>query len=85
MYQAPFPTAFDATPSKSAEQKIAVHRSVASVFKRFLDVIGSLVGLSILALLYVPVVIAIEILAELDTKVIQKLSLFCPFPDEVLL
>ena len=61
MYQAPFPTAFDATPSKSAEQNIAAHRSATSVFKRFLDVIGSLVGLSILALLYVPVAIAIKL------------------------
>ncbi len=61
MYQAPFPTAFDATPSKSAEQKIAVHRSATSVFKRFLDVIGSLVGLSILALVYVPIAIAIKL------------------------
>ena len=61
MYQAPFPTAFDATPSKSAEQNIAAHRSATSVFKRFLDVIGSLVGLSILALVYVPVAIAIKL------------------------
>ena len=61
MYQAPFPTAFDATLSKSAEQNIAVHRSATSVFKRFLDVIGSLVGLSILALVYVPVAIAIKL------------------------
>jgi lipopolysaccharide/colanic/teichoic acid biosynthesis glycosyltransferase len=61
MYQAPFPTAFDATPSKSAEPNIAAHRSATSVFKRFLDVIGSLVGLSILALVYVPVAIAIKL------------------------
>ena len=61
MYQAPFPTAFDATPSKSAEQNIAAHRLATSVFKRFLDVIGSLVGLSILALVYVPVAIAIKL------------------------
>ena len=61
MYQAPFPTAFDATPSKSAEQNIAAHRSATSVFKRFLDVIGSLIGLSILAIVYVPVAIAIKL------------------------
>ncbi len=61
MYQAPFPTAFDAKQSKSAEQNIAAHPSATSVFKRLLDVVGSLVGLSILALMYVPVAIAIKL------------------------
>ncbi len=61
MYQAPFPTAFNATLSKSAEQQISAHRSATSVFKRFLDIIGSLVGISILALVYVPVAIAIKL------------------------
>ncbi len=61
MYQAPFPTAFDATLSKSAEQQISAHRSATSAFKRFLDIIGSLVGMLILALVYVPVAIAIKL------------------------
>ncbi len=61
MYQAPFPTAFNATLSKSAEQQISAHRSATSVFKRFLDIIGSLVGMLILALVYVPVAIAIKL------------------------
>jgi lipopolysaccharide/colanic/teichoic acid biosynthesis glycosyltransferase len=61
MYQAPFLTAFDAKQSKSAEQNIAAHRSATSVFKRFLDIAGSLVGLLILALVYVPVAIAIKL------------------------
>ena len=61
MYQAPFPTAFNATLSKSAEQQIYPHRSATSVFKRFLDIVGSLVGISILALVYIPVAIAIKL------------------------
>lgn len=61
MYQAPFPTAFNATLSKSAEQQISAHRSATSIFKRFLDIIGSLVGMLILALVYVPVAIAIKL------------------------
>ncbi len=62
MYQAPFPTALNVTLSKSAEQQISPpHRSATSVFKRFLDIIGSLVGLSILAVVYVPVAIAIKL------------------------
>ncbi len=61
MYQAPFSTAFNATLSKSAAQQISAHRSATSVFKRFLDIIGSLVGIAILALVYVPVAIAIKL------------------------
>ena len=61
MYQAPFPTAFNETLSKSAEHELSPHRSATSVFKRFLDVIGSLVGIFILALVYVPVAIAIKL------------------------
>lgn len=62
MYQAPFPTALNVTLSKSAEQQISPpHRSATSVFKRFLDIIGSLVGLSILAVVYIPVAIAIKL------------------------
>ncbi len=61
MYQAPFPTAFNETLSKSAEQQISPHRSATCGFKRFLDIIGSLVGILILALVYVPVAIAIKL------------------------
>ncbi len=61
MYQAPFPTAFNETLAKSAEQKISPHRSATCVFKRFLDIIGSLVGILILGLVYIPVAIAIKL------------------------
>ncbi|MBW4663793.1 MAG: sugar transferase [Chroococcus sp. CMT-3BRIN-NPC107] len=62
MYQAPFPTAFNATSSKSAEQQSSPpHRSATSVFKRCLDIVGSLVGILILAIVYVPVAIAIKL------------------------
>jgi exopolysaccharide biosynthesis polyprenyl glycosylphosphotransferase len=37
------------------------HRSSVSVIKRLLDVVGSLIGLGILALVFVPIVIAIKL------------------------
>lgn len=39
----------------------AVHRSATSVFKRCLDVAGSLVGLTFLAAMFVPVAVAIKL------------------------
>lgn len=37
------------------------HRSAYSIFKRLLDVVGSLVGLAVLAVLFVPIAIAIKL------------------------
>lgn len=37
------------------------HRSASSIFKRFLDIVGSLVGLLILAVVFVPVALAIKL------------------------
>ncbi len=45
----------------SWELKLAVHPSVNSKFKRCLDIVGSLVGLLILAIVFVPIAIAIKI------------------------
>lgn len=58
MYQAQSPTACP-PPAPKLLQKI--HPSVNSVFKRFLDITGSIVGLLILAIVFVPVAIAIKL------------------------
>lgn len=60
MYQAPFPTVLKATESQYPEPQ-AVHPSTHSVFKRCLDIVGSIVGLLILAIVFVPVAIAIKL------------------------
>lgn len=60
MYQAPVPTVFNAAVSNYMEPQ-APHRSVYSIFKRLLDIWGSLVGLLILAFVFVPVAIAINL------------------------
>lgn len=59
MYQTPFPTALNAAVSTAEPQ--SPHRSASSVFKRVLDIVGSLVGLTILALIFIPVAIAIKL------------------------
>lgn len=60
MYQAPFPTIIQDNES-TCPQPQAVHLSANSVFKRCLDIVGSIVGLLILAILFVPVAIAIKL------------------------
>jgi lipopolysaccharide/colanic/teichoic acid biosynthesis glycosyltransferase len=45
----------------SWESEFTSHPSVQSKFKRLLDILGSLVGLLILAILFVPIAIAIKI------------------------
>ena len=60
MYQAPFPTFSNNAVFKYPKPQ-ALHRSVYSMFKRLLDIVGSLIGLLILALVFVPVAIAIQL------------------------
>lgn len=60
MYQVPFPTVLPAAVSAIPEPH-APHRSAYSTFKRLLDIVGSLVGLLILAIVFVPVAIAIQL------------------------
>lgn len=60
MYQAPVSTVFNAAVSNSLEPQ-APHPSAYSIFKRVLDIIGSLVGLLILAIVFVPLAIAIKL------------------------
>ncbi|MEO0540210.1 MAG: sugar transferase [Cyanobacteria bacterium P01_A01_bin.105] len=45
--------------SQLSQNSVAPHRSVSSLFKRSLDLAGALVGLTILATLYLPLAIAI--------------------------
>jgi lipopolysaccharide/colanic/teichoic acid biosynthesis glycosyltransferase len=59
MYQAQSSTACQPPTPKLLVQEI--HPSVDSVFKRSLDIIGSFVGLLILAIVFVPVAIAIKL------------------------
>jgi lipopolysaccharide/colanic/teichoic acid biosynthesis glycosyltransferase len=60
MYQAPYLTVIKASKIQSPELQ-AVHPSAYSLFKRCLDIVGSLVGLLILAIIFVPVAIAIKL------------------------
>ncbi|MEO1589990.1 MAG: sugar transferase [Cyanobacteria bacterium J06632_22] len=47
--------------SKLAQNSTAPHRSARSLSKRSLDILGALVGLTLLALLYLPLAIAIRL------------------------
>ncbi|AKG19957.1 sugar transferase [Calothrix sp. 336/3] len=61
MYQIQFTTVVEgATPETWVNQYIP-HPSVKSQLKRLLDILGSLIGLLILAILFLPVAIAIKI------------------------
>jgi len=59
MYQAPVSTVLNAAVSNSPAQ--AAHRSASSIFKRCLDIVGSLIGLLFLGLVFVPVALAIKL------------------------
>ena len=61
MYQIPFITVVEGSTSNSWKSQFTAHPSVNSNFKRFLDIIGSLIGMLILAIVFVPVAIAIKI------------------------
>lgn len=60
MYQAPVSTFLNTAISDSLELQVP-HPSVNSTFKRVIDIVGSLVGLLILGLVFVPVAIAIQL------------------------
>ncbi|WP_414588727.1 sugar transferase [Scytonema sp. PCC 10023] len=54
-------TVIEGATTDTWELLLTPHASVNSKFKRFLDIVGSLVGLLILAILFVPIAIAIKI------------------------
>jgi len=60
MYQTQSLTIFNEAVFKYSEPE-TLHPSVYSTFKRTLDIVGSLVGLIIVALVFVPVAIAIQL------------------------
>jgi lipopolysaccharide/colanic/teichoic acid biosynthesis glycosyltransferase len=61
MYQISYPNVIEGVTTTTWEIQLTPHPSVNSKFKRFLDIMGSLVGLLILAIVFVPVAIAIKI------------------------
>ncbi len=62
MYQLPFiTTVVEGSTSNSWGSQFVVHPSVNSKFKRLLDIVGSLIGLLILTIVFVPIALAIKI------------------------
>ncbi|ARV60114.1 sugar transferase [Nostocales cyanobacterium HT-58-2] len=61
MYQISCTPVIESATTHAWELPLTPHPSVNSKFKRFLDILGSLVGLLILAILFVPIAIAIKI------------------------
>ncbi len=59
MYQSPLTAVFEPVITKFPALQPS-HPSTYSIFKRCLDIVGSLIGLLILALVYVPIAIAIK-------------------------
>jgi lipopolysaccharide/colanic/teichoic acid biosynthesis glycosyltransferase len=61
MYQRPLKTIFQGAISQAWELELTPHPSVQSKLKRCLDILGSLIGLLILAIAFVPIALAIKI------------------------
>jgi lipopolysaccharide/colanic/teichoic acid biosynthesis glycosyltransferase len=61
MYQLQYKTTNKGAASNVWKSELDPHRSVSSKFKRCLDIVGSLLGLMILSLIYIPIAIAIKI------------------------
>ncbi len=70
MYQLPYATVVEDTTSPTWE--LGIHPSATSKFKRCLDILGSLVVLLILAILFVPIAIAIKIESPGPIFFVQK-------------
>ncbi|MBD2606849.1 sugar transferase [Scytonema hofmannii FACHB-248] len=61
MYQTSLKTVLQGATSQSWELELTPHPSVQSKLKRCLDILGSLIGLLILAIAFVPIALAIKI------------------------
>ncbi|MBF2065590.1 MAG: sugar transferase [Calothrix sp. C42_A2020_038] len=61
MYQILFRTIVQGATSETLVPELQLHPSVKSKFKRCLDIVGSLVGLIILAIVFIPIAVAIKI------------------------
>ncbi|MBW4601720.1 MAG: sugar transferase [Calothrix sp. FI2-JRJ7] len=60
MYQILFTTIVQGAASETWDNQTQYHPSVKSKFKRCLDIVGSIVGLVILSLVFIPIAIAIK-------------------------
>jgi lipopolysaccharide/colanic/teichoic acid biosynthesis glycosyltransferase len=61
MYQILFTTIVQGAITETLDNEFQSHPSVRSKFKRYLDIVGSIVGLIILASIFIPIAIAIKI------------------------
>jgi len=61
MYQIPLKTVLQGATSQAWELELIPHPSVQSKLKRCLDILGSLIGLLIFAIAFVPIAVAIKI------------------------
>ncbi len=61
MYQIPLTTVFQGATPETWELQLTPHPSIKSKFKRCLDILGGFVGLLILAVVFLPIAIAIKI------------------------
>ncbi len=61
MYQIQFLKIFQSANTKAWEFEVQPHPSVNSLFKRILDIMGSTIGLFILAIVFIPIAIIIKL------------------------
>ncbi|MGJ5675768.1 MAG: sugar transferase [Nostochopsis sp.] len=61
MYEIPFKTVVEGATSNTWDLSFYPHPSIKSKFKRCLDILGSIIGLLILALVFIPIAIAIKL------------------------
>ncbi len=61
MYQTSIANILVDAGSEAGRSTFPSHRSASSKFKRCLDIVGSLVGIAILAIVFIPIAIAIKI------------------------
>ncbi|MDJ0615869.1 MAG: sugar transferase [Calothrix sp. MO_192.B10] len=61
MYQTSITNILVDAGSEAGKVQFPPHRSVNSKFKRCLDIVGSLVGMTILAIVFIPIAVAIKI------------------------
>lgn len=61
MYQIPYTPIVEGATANVWNLQLTPHPSVSSRFKRYLDIVGSLIGLLILAIVFIPITIAIKL------------------------
>ena len=66
MYQTSIANLLVDAGSEAGRTTFPSHRSVNSKFKRCLDIVGSLIGIVILGIVFIPIAIAIKIDPPID-------------------